>query len=418
MGIRVVDGADSTIVNTSRPGLTPGTSGFRRAQAGLFMTGLATFALLYVVQPLLPLLGREFAQNPTTASLALSVTTLMLALSVLPMAWASERVGRARVLNICLLTAAILGLCPAFAPSWTILLIIRGLQGVALAGIPAAALAWISEEIHPRHISFASGLYIAGTTVGGMTGRLVSGGLATWWGWQGAVLGVAVLSIGCAVAAKVLLPSASRRTVNAAVTINRSTGRRNIARVRLYLVGGLAMAAFVGVYNVLSYRLEASPYLLSPGAASLVFLAYLTGTVSSARAGKLVGRIGARRAMAGGLLVAVLGIAITLAQPVALVVVGVCLLTAGFFVAHSIASGLAPAGAAKPSLAAGRYVLFYYVGSSIGGPVLGAAYAVGQWKATAAVAAALMILAAIAAPPAPSTPPNSSGRSRRSDSIT
>lgn len=402
----------------SRPGLTPGSSGFRRAQAGLFMTGLATFALLYVVQPLLPLLGREFAQNATTASFSLSVTTLTLAISVLPMAWVAERVGRAEVLNICLLTAAILGLCSAFAPNWTLLLIIRGLQGIALAGIPAAALAWINDEIHPRHISFASGLYIAGTTVGGMTGRLVSGGLATWWGWRGAVLGVAVLSLGCAVAAKVLLPSGIHRPVLVAASVDRSTHHRNFDRVRLYLVGGLAMAAFVGVYNVLSYRLEAPPYSLSPGVASLVFLAYLTGTVSSARAGRLVARVGPRWAMAGGLLVAVIGVAMTLAQPLTLVVVGVCLLTAGFFVAHSIASGLAPAGTAKPSLAAGRYVLFYYAGSSIGGPILGAAYAVGHWEATAAVAATLLILAAIAAPPALSSPGSTPERSRRSDSAT
>jgi YNFM family putative membrane transporter len=387
--------APAGAVPVGHPGHRPGTPAYRRSLFALFCAGVATFAALYVVQPLLPTLGRAFDRSPAQASLSLSVSTLTLALAILPVSRLSERYGRGRVLAVSLLFTGLFGLVVAASTSWPELLLLRAVQGVALAGIPAVALAWVAEEMHPDAVSRAGGLYVAGTTIGGMSGRLVGGGLAELGGWRTALLGIGVLSLVCAAACVRLLP-ASRSALSGGAAAARTVAPVSV-RLRLYLIGGLAMAAFVGVYNVLGYRLEAAPYALRPGVAGLVFLAYLAGTWSSARGGRLAGDRGMRFAIGVGVAAALAGVALTLARPLPLVIAGVALMTAGFFAMHAVASSNVARLAPRPSAAAGRYLLCYYLGSSLGGPLLGQAWTSGGWSATAAVAAALFAAAGVAA---------------------
>ncbi|KAE8762132.1 MFS transporter, partial [Georgenia thermotolerans] len=182
-------------------GLREGTPELRRALGALFGIGLATFALLYAVQPLLVPIGGEFAVGASEASLLVSVSTAGIAVAVLPLARLSERLGRARVITGGLAAAALAGALVAWAPSFPLLLGLRALQGVALAGVPAAALAWVAEEVHPAAVTRVGGLYIAGTTVGGMAGRLLAGLAAEVWGWRGAVLAVALAAAAVTAAA-------------------------------------------------------------------------------------------------------------------------------------------------------------------------------------------------------------------------
>jgi YNFM family putative membrane transporter len=51
----------------------------------------------------------------------------------------------------------------------------RALAGLTLGGVPAGAMAYLSEEMHAKAIGLAMGLYISGNALGGMSGRLVTG---------------------------------------------------------------------------------------------------------------------------------------------------------------------------------------------------------------------------------------------------
>ncbi len=70
---------------------------------------------------------------------------------------------------------------------------------------------------------------------------------------------------------------------------------RDRSIVRLCLLAFLLMGGFVACYNYLTFRLEAAPLGLSTTVTSLLFLAYLAGTVSSPLAGRLSDRFGRRR---------------------------------------------------------------------------------------------------------------------------
>jgi MFS transporter, YNFM family, putative membrane transport protein len=381
-------------------GYLPHDPGYRRLSIALFAAGLATFAMLYSTQPLLPELARAFDVSPGRSAFTVSLATLGLGVALLIAGPASEVFGRTRLMRWSVaVAAAIAGLC-ALAPSWPALLVLRGLEGVALAGLPAVAMAYLREEVHEDSYARASGLYIAGTAVGGMTGRLIAGGLADLGGWRAALGGIAVLGVGCAVLVGFLLP-ASKNFVPAPLNprqLLHQTMRvlADPALLALYGIAATAMGAFVAVYNATGFRLAEAPYGLGPGLAGLVFAVYLVGSAASAYAGRLAGRFGRRAVVPIGCLVTIAGVAITLASPLPLVIVGLAVMTAGFFAVHGVASGWvavrAHSGGGGTGQAASLYLFAYYLGSSVFGGLAGTAWTRAGWPGVAVEAAALLVV--------------------------
>jgi YNFM family putative membrane transporter len=366
----------------------------------LFAAGLATFAMLYSTQPLLPELARAFDVSPAHSAYTVSLATLGLGVALLIAGPASEVFGRTRLMRWSVAAAAAIGVLCALAPSWPALLVLRGVQGVALAGLPAVAMAYLREEVHEASHARASGLYVAGTAVGGMTGRLMAGGLADLGGWRAALGGIAVLGVGCAVLVGFLLP-ASRNFVPAPPSprpLLHQTIRvlADPALLALYGIGATAMGAFVAVYNATGFRLAEAPYGLGPGLAGLVFTVYLVGSAASAYAGRLAGRFGRRAVVPIGCLVTIAGVAITLASPLPLVIVGLAVMTAGFFAVHGVASGWvavrAHTGGGGTGQAASVYLFVYYLGSSVFGGLAGTAWTRAGWPGVVVEAAALLVV--------------------------
>ncbi|MDF2917683.1 MAG: transporter [Microbacterium sp.] len=156
-------------------GHVPGSPAYRRLIAGLFFAGVATFAQLYSPQAVLPFIGSEFGVEPATAALAVSVSTLGLAVGVIPWSVVADRIGRVPAMATGVIAATVLGLLAPLAPTLPLLLSARLLEGAALGAVPAIALAYLSEEVDAAHTATAAGSYIAGTTIGGLLGRLVAG---------------------------------------------------------------------------------------------------------------------------------------------------------------------------------------------------------------------------------------------------
>ncbi|GAB3193062.1 MFS transporter [Geodermatophilus arenarius] len=375
------------------PGHRAGDAGLRRASGAVFLAGVAVFAVLYAPQALLPELTRAFAVSPAAATLSVSVATAGLALGLLVLGPLSDRIGRRPVLRAALAVASGLAVLTAAAPAWEALLVLRGLQGFALAGLPAVGVAYLREELDASVSSRAIGLFVGGTAIGGLSGRVVAGALADLGGWRAAVGGIAGLAVACTVAVWVLLPD-SRRFVavprETPVLHQLARGFGDPVLLGLYGLAALLMGGFVAVYNAGTFRLEAEPYGLSPALAGLVFLTYLLGSVASPVAGGLAERAGRRVVVPVALAVTAAGLALTLAAPLALVVTGLGVLTVGFFAAHGVASGWVAARAAlgeRPvGQAASLYSFWYYVGSSVGGTLAGRAWAAAGWPGAVVVA--------------------------------
>jgi YNFM family putative membrane transporter len=380
-----------------------GDPAIRRAGLSLFLAGVAVFALLYAPQPLLPELADRFAVSPAASTLAVSLTTLTLAIGLLVAGPVSERFGRTRLVHVSLVASSGLGLVCALAPSWPLLLVARSLQGLALAGLPAVGVAYLNEELHRAVAGSATGLYVGGNALGGMVGRLLSGVLDDLAGWRVALGGIAVLGLLCAGAVILLLPR-SRRFVPAQPglgTVVRST--RGVLSdpvlLGLYALAALLMGAFVAVFNALGFRLQGPPYELSTGVAGLVFLVYALGSGSSTAAGRWADRVGRRTVVPVATTVMLAGVALTLVAPLAGVVAALGLMTVGFFAAHGVASGWVAAraglGGRATAQAASTYLFSYYVGSSVGGSLAGRAWSDGGWTEVVLLTGGLVAVALV-----------------------
>lgn len=375
-----------------------GSPGLRRVNLALFVAGLTTFMSLYCTQALLPVLSQVFRVSPTTSSLLVSTATGTLALAVIPVSSLSERFGRTRVMLVSSAVAAPLGLLLPLCPSFPALAAVRTLQGIALAGVPAVAMAYLADEVHPEALGGAMGRYIAGNTVGGLAGRLLPGFVTDLAGWRWALGVTAFVALLLSLAFWALLPRSRFFTPSRAGGGSLLRHLADPGMRRLYLVAIALMSMFVTVYNYLGYRLIAAPFGLPQSLATLVFVMYLAGTFSSPAAGSLADRIGRRPVLLGACVVAAAGLLLTLAGSLPAVAAGLMVMTTGFFAAHTVASGwVGRRAAAGRAQASGLYLFSYYLGSSVGGSAGGLAYQHGHWPATVAYGLILVSVALLAA---------------------
>lgn len=374
-------------------------AGYRRTMVAMFLAGLATFVLLYDVQSVLPEVEAAYGISPATATLALSLTTAALALGLLAAGPASEVVGRTPLIHLSLWTASVVGLACAVAPSWGWLLGLRLLQGLTLAGLPAVATAYLREELHPSVHGRAFGLYVGGTALGGMAGRLVTAPVADALGWRWGMASAALLALACAVAVAWLLPASRqfrpRPAGLRAVAAQAYEAVRDRALLALYVLGACAVGAMVAVFNALGFRLSSAPYGLSVGTISLVYLVYALGTVSSTVSGRVADRIGRRATVPAGCGVALVGVWLTLDDSIVVVVVGMAALAVGFFCIHGLASGWVTSRAHLAGVSTGQaasfYLFTYYVGSSVFGNLGSVAWSHAGWPGVVALASLLLL---------------------------
>jgi MFS transporter, YNFM family, putative membrane transport protein len=369
---------------------------------GLFLAGVATFAQLYAPQGLLPIISRDLGISARDAALTISLATLGLALGVIPWSYAGDRFGRKNAMGWALLAACAFSLAAAAAPAFEAVLALRLLEGLALGGVPALAVAYLSEEVNTASAALAAGTYISGTTVGGLAGRLVAAPLGELLHWRVGLLAVTVLSVACAGAFLALAPRArgftphrsSPRQALAALGGNLRSG----ALLAIYAQGFLLMGGFVAMYNYLGFHLSGEPFDLPVGVVSLVFVAYLAGTWTSPQAGRLAGRFGRKPVLLVSTALMAGGVLLTLVPHLAVVLAGTVVFTGGFFAAHAVASGWAGAAAvAGRAQSASLYNFGYYAGSSVFGWLGGFFLAQAGWPGTVWMTTALALTALVLA---------------------
>ncbi|MFQ3381526.1 MFS transporter [Escherichia coli] len=341
-----VDGApasDTDKQSISQPNqfIKRGTPQFMRVTLALFSAGLATFALLYCVQPILPVLSQEFGLTPANSSISLSISTAMLAIGLLFTGPLSDAIGRKPVMVTALLLASICTLLSTMMTSWHGILIMRALIGLSLSGVAAVGMTYLSEEIHPSFVAFSMGLYISGNSIGGMSGRLISGVFTDFFNWR-----IALAAIGCFALASALMfwkilpesrhfrPTSLRPKT---LFINFRLHWRDRGLPLLFAEGFLLMGSFVTLFNYIGYRLMLSLWLIFAG---------------------------------------------------------MLLFSAGFFAAHSVASSwIGPRAKRAKGQASSLYLFSYYLGSSIAGTLGGVFWHNYGWNGVGAFIALMLVIA-------------------------
>lgn len=375
-------------------GHVPKTTGFRRLMIGLFFAGVATFAQLYSPQGLLPLIASDLNVSADQAALIISASTIGLAVSVIPWSFVGDRLGRKPAMRISIVAACVFGLCATVAPEFGWIIFFRALEGMALGGVPALAMAYLNEEVHPAVAGQSAGTFIAGTVVGGLIGRLIATPLGEWYHWRLGIGIVLVMAVASAICFLLLTPTALRFQPTKS-TVRQAFGSimknlRSPVLLVMYLHGLALMGGFIAIYNYLGFHLLGEPFNLPVSIVSLLFLAYVVGTVTSPWAGRLASKYGPSRVLMVLGLTMTGSILLTVVSSIWIVLIGLVLFTGAFFGAHSVASGWAGAAAeGGKAQSTALYNLCYYTGSSVFGWLGGIFLLNYGWSGTVAMTAGL-----------------------------
>ena len=347
-----------------------GSKSFTAILWSLFFAGFASFSSLYSVQPMMPIFAKFFQVTPTHSSFPLSFSTVALAIGLLFTGFISDRFGRKSTMVCALFLVSILLLISASFPIWEIFLSTRILIGLAVSGVAAVAMTYIGEEIAQKDIGFAMGLYISGTAIGGMGGRLIAGVLVDFISWQSATYIIGFINLVIACLFYLLLPKSQHfkpypfrfSRFKAAFEQNLKDRKLRI----LFAEGFILMGCLVTVFNYISYHLLEAPFHLSQAWIGLISIAYLAGIYSSPKAARWGYQYGRAKVLPFLLFSMIVGLFITLIPLLWAILLGLTIFTFSFFAAHSTASSWVSVQAVQyRAVASSLYLFCYYIGSSL-----------------------------------------------------
>jgi MFS transporter, YNFM family, putative membrane transport protein len=378
--------------------IAAGSPEFRRINRAMAFGGFSTFALLYSVQPLMPLLARDFALTPAQSSLALSASTFTLAIALLVSSVLSDRFGRKSLMAASMLSGGALTLLCGFARDYNQLVLLRALLGFMLGGMPAVAMAYLSEEIEGNSLGLSMGMYISGSAFGGMSGRVLASVASDFYSWRVALALLGAAGLYAAWEFWRSLPASRNfrpgQRGPGALVAGLRTHLRDPGLPWLFSLSFLLMGCFVSMYNYIGYRLLEPPFALRQSAVGALSVLYLLGIFSSVWAGRLADRIGRRNVLWLVMIVMLAGLLLTLFGSLVAIVAGVGLYTFGFFASHSVASSWVGRRARAPqALASALYLFFYYLGSSVVGWCSGLVWARAGWPGVVSMLGATLLLA-------------------------
>lgn len=333
-----------------------GTREYTCALIMMFFGSLAAFGAEYCLQPVIPILAQDFNLTPTQASLSMSFGTIGMAFSMLLIASISKHLERKKVMVIALGISSILILLMSITEEFALILALRFVQGILLAGFPSLAVAYINEEFNPKIIGAAIGVYVAATPLGGLVGRILISTLTDVASWRMGLMIAGILYLLSAIMMWIFLPpSLNKKIEHGKIKIQWKdflSLLQNKKIIMIYLIAFCVMGCFVCTYNFISYVLMTEPYNLSQTIIGFIFVLYLVGSVSSAVMGTLSDHYGH-----GIIIVKIIGLAI---------------FTYGFFGVHSNACAWAPQSCQNDKAqVSAMYMLFYYIGASTFGTIGG-----------------------------------------------
>ena len=375
--------------------------------------GGTAFVDMYATQPLLPILRTKFATNEAAVAATISVLTFGCAVAAPLVGPLADALGRKRVIVCAIFLLALVTYGAAGATSLHALLVWRFAQGLLMPAVFAVTLAYAAEEFPPEIGGRAIGAYIGGNVIGGFLGRYLTAVVAARADWHVAFVVLGTLNVAGGAFVLVALPPA-RRFVRQSSVLGalRAIGRfvRDPALLATCVTGGSVLFTLVAAFTFATFLLAAPPYDLGTLALGNLFFIYLTGAISSPIAGRLIDRLGHRRALLVALAVSAGGMLVTLIPSLATIVVGLALMATGVFAAQASSQAyIGVVARERRSTAASLYIAVYYVGGGLGAIVPAPIWTRHGWDGVVGLILAVQCVAAgLAArfwrrPPAPAT---------------
>ncbi|MBW3694937.1 MFS transporter [Vibrio sp. T187] len=362
-----------------------GSSKYKQVTYSLAIGSFIIFCNLYLFQPILPHMAEHFQVSETQINWLFASTTLALSLSLVPWAVSSESFGRKPVILFGMFAIPVVGITMLLTDSLLMLVAARAVMGVAIAAFAAVAVAYMVEELTPQAFSMAIGGYIAANSLGGIFGRVAGGILTDYFSWKAAVLFFVLFSFSGALFVLFKLPEQRHFKPQKGLFFHHNRAvLKHIANKNIWLamlIGGANFALFVNLYSVMGFRLVAQPHNLPVALASLIFLCYLAGTLSSKLSGFWAKKHNPLLGMALGSVISMFGMWVSAFEYMPTMLLGLILISFGAFFTHTLAyAWVSQKATTAKATATALYLVHYYVGGSLGGFVLLYCWQAFQWE--------------------------------------
>ena len=358
--------------------------------------GFSTFLHLYAPQALLPELAREFGVSAAQISVMITASTLAIALTAPFTGAAADVLGRKRLIMAAMFAVTVPVLMETVAAAPGTLIFWRFIEGLLLPPIFTVVLAYVGDEWPPAEVVGVAGLYVSASSLGGFCGRLVPGIIGDVAGWRYAFLAIAAIGLAGAIVVATKLPR-EKRFVRSEGFL--ASGRqmlrhlRNLQLMATCVVGFGVLFNFIAIFTYVSFRLAAPPYNFTPSLLGAVFFTYLVGAVATPWTGRVVMHYGRRTLMIGVIAVWLVGLALLLASPLALILIGLSLCAGCGMLCQATSTGYVTASANEGrSSAIGLYVSSFYIGGSVGGVAAGVLWSAAGWWGVVALSAAVVAM--------------------------
>ncbi|PIC86929.1 MFS transporter [Sporosarcina sp. P20a] len=370
---------------------------FWRIVIGLGIASVLIFAAMYAIQPLLPILTKQFNVSVSTASLAMSVNTIGLIFGLVILGFYSDRMGRSVFVKISVLVTALLFIPMFMTNSFTIILVLRFIQGFAMAGVLAAALAYINEEINERVVSVATALYISFNGTGGMLGRFVTGYLAERWSWELSLQLLTVIGVAVFIFLLVVLPKSIHFEPSVESIKKDMEGfgihLKNPALLIVFGLGIVLQLSFTGMWTFLPFHLTDSPFSMTLDEVSYIYFAYAFGIIGAPLAGSIASKVGMTPIRFIGVILLAVGCLLTIPTTLPLIIIGYCVICLGFFSAHSLtAASVSKEATHHKGSASSLYLVSYYIGMAAGSTLVTPLWQFAGWTGLAMFSAVVPVV--------------------------
>jgi predicted MFS family arabinose efflux permease len=358
--------------------------------------GFSTFLHLYAPQALLPELAREFGVSAAQISAMITASTLAIALTAPFTGAAADVLGRKLLITTAMFAVTVPVLMETVATAPGSLIFWRFIEGLLLPPIFTVVLAYVGDEWPPAEVVGVAGIYVSASSLGGFCGRLVPGIIGDVAGWRYAFLAIAAIGLAGAILVAAKLPREKRFVRSDGFLASGRQMLRHLGNPQLVatcVVGFGVLFNFIAIFTYVSFRLAAPPYNFTPSLLGAVFLTYLVGAAATPWTGRVVMRYGRRALMIGVIAVWLAGLALLLASPLALILIGLSLCAGCGMLCQATSTGYVTASANEGrSSAIGLYVSSFYIGGSVGGVAAGALWSAAGWWGVVALSAAVVAM--------------------------
>jgi predicted MFS family arabinose efflux permease len=371
---------------------------FDRRRLAVATAGFCAFVNLYSPQALLPQLSREFGVGVVEISNVMTAGAAAIALTAPFTGAVADVLGRKRVIAVAMILSVVPTMLMAFVPNVSDMVVCRFVQGLLLPPVTAVTVAYIGDEWPRSQVAGVTGFYISGSAIGGFAGRFIPGIVADLAGWRAAFFTVAMVTLTAALIVTVLLPREKRfvRSEGLATSLRQMVRHlHNPKLLATYAVGFGVLFNFISTFTYVSFHLSAPPYNFSSTVLGSIFVTYLIGSLIVPFVGRPIARFGRRRFILGVIAVWICGAMLMLAQPAAVIIVGLTLCATCGMLCQTVSTGYVTLTAQEGrSSAVGLYVTTFYIGGTIGAFLPGIVYERAGWAACVALIVVMQLIMA------------------------